>query len=161
MALTTAPVFSDGTLPAAKLQQLSDAINERTPLVTITTRTTSSGTFTAETVADSVTASLVTGYLYRVRWVGQISSSVADGYSRMRIREDSISGTELQTRQMPTTIAASQSITAIMEAFYTAVANGSKTFVATCARQAGTGNLTAAASATAPVYLYVEFMGAA
>lgn len=32
MALTVAPDFSDGTTSAAKFQQLSDAINERTPL---------------------------------------------------------------------------------------------------------------------------------
>lgn len=33
MALTVAPAFSDGPLPAAKLTQLSTAINERTPLL--------------------------------------------------------------------------------------------------------------------------------
>lgn len=32
MALTTAPDFADGIVTAAKLQQLSDAINQRTPL---------------------------------------------------------------------------------------------------------------------------------
>jgi len=32
LALTIAPDFADGSMAAAKLQQLSDAINERTPL---------------------------------------------------------------------------------------------------------------------------------
>lgn len=158
MALTTAPDFVDGILTAAKLQTVSDAVNERTPLLTKTTRTSNVGTFTAETQLDSVTASLVSGYTYRVVSAVAVQSSVADGYVRGRIREDTSAGTQIQSRQVPSTIAANQSQPLNMEVFYTAVATGSKTFVATAIRQAGTGNITATAASDTVSYLYVEFV---
>jgi len=39
------------------------------------------------------------------------------------------------------------------------VATGSKTFVGTGFRQAGTGTLTRNSSATSPSYMYVEYVG--
>ncbi len=119
-------------------------------------RTASSAAFTAETVVDTITASLQEGITYRISHTSYVASSVADGYCRMRIREDDITGTSLVLRQQPTTIAANQSAGNLIEAEYDCAADESKTFVVTYVRQAGTGNLTATAAADNPVYTYVD-----
>jgi hypothetical protein len=121
-----------------------------------TERTATSASFTAETVVDSVTATLVNGRRYRITWMGKIQSTVADGYARCRIREDSILGTQRQSGQLPTNVAANQSFELAMTARYTATASGNKTFVFTAQRQAGTGNLSSFADPTAPTYFWVE-----
>jgi len=126
--------------------------------VNTTTRTSNSGTFTAETVLDTVAASLVSGRTYVVTFRGHVQSSVADGYVRGRIREDNISGTERMIDQVPTTAAASQAFPLVMQFEYTASATASKTFAATAQRQVGTGNITATAAATAPTYLTVDYL---
>jgi hypothetical protein len=126
--------------------------------IAITTRTSSVGTFTVETLLDSVTASLVSGKTYRVRYYVRLFSSVADGIARFRIREDSTSGTVLAITQLYTTVTINQSFPTYIEVLYTAVATGDKTFVATGIRQTGTGNLTAQAATDAPTYLYVEYV---
>lgn len=126
--------------------------------INTTIRTSNSAAFTAETSVDNVVANLVIGRTYRIRWVGALFSSVADGYARGRIREDTVAGTQLQLRQQPTNVAASQAFGLIMEVEYTAVATGAKTFHATMARQSGTGNITCTAAADTPTYLYVEYV---
>lgn len=120
-------------------------------------RTTSSGTFTAETQIDTITVPLVDGRKYKITWLGHISSSVADGYARCRIRQDSSSGTQIQLRQVITGVAA-QSFPVPMIVYYTATATADKTFVVTCNRQAGTGNITAAAAVDTPTVLFVEYV---
>lgn len=149
---TIQQIFDDLTLLRSDVDKL---LNRR---LQTTTRTSNSGTFTAETSLDTVTASLTSGRRYKVVYLARIQSSVADGYTRGRIREDNVSGTQLVDGQMPTTIAANQSIILALECEYTAVSTGSKTFAATAQRQAGTGNLTATASATSPTLLYVEYI---
>ena len=126
--------------------------------IAITTRTSNVGTFTVETLLDSVTASLVSGKTYRVRYYVRLFSSVADGIARFRIHEDSISGTVLAITQLYTAVTVNQSFPTYIEVLYTAVATGDKTFVATGIRQTGTGNLTAQAATDAPTYLYVEYV---
>jgi hypothetical protein len=127
-------------------------------IATTTRSSNSSGITTTETVVDSVTASLVEGRTYKIRWFGQVFSSVADGYTRLRIREDSVSGTEVDQRQRSTDIAANQAFPVILEGEYIAVATGSKTFVATLVRQAGTGTVTAQAGSANPTRLTVEYV---
>lgn len=123
-----------------------------------TTRTSTTSTFTAETQVDSVTAPLVSGRTYRVRWVGRVQSSVADGYARGRIRQDNSSGTQATLVQTPTSAAANQSFPMIMETEYVAASTADKTFVATVVRQAGTGNLSCFADANTPNLFYVEYV---
>lgn len=123
------------------------------------TRTSSVGPFTAETVVDTVTANLENACTYRIRWLGHISSTVADGYARHRIRLGSTTGgTQLNLRQTPTNTAANQSFPAPNEAYYTATADGDQAFCVTVNRQAGTGNLLAAAAADTPTYLAVDLV---
>jgi hypothetical protein len=127
--------------------------------IATTTRTSnSSGVTTTETVVDSVTASLVSGRTYKVRWFGQVFSTVADGYVRLRIREDNVTGTEVDQRQQETNIAASQAFPVILEGEYTAAATASKTFVATIIRQVGTGTVTAQAGSANPTRLTVDYV---
>jgi hypothetical protein len=123
-----------------------------------TRRESASAGFTAETVIDSVTPNLITGLTYDIKWNGVVQSTVADGIARMRIREDSLSGTQLQLRQQSTAIAASQSFPVSgLETEYTAVETGPKTFVVTGIRQTGTGTLSCFAAADTPTLLTVEY----
>lgn len=125
-----------------------------------TTRTESdSSTFTAETLIDSVTASLISGNVYRVRWVSSMQSSVANDTVNARIREDDLVGTQLVVRREVSTVTtAGSGPDTSVETEYTAVATGDKTFVATGARSTGTGNITAEGSANTPRLLYVDFI---
>jgi hypothetical protein len=114
---------------------------------------------TTETVVSTVTAALVNGRIYRVRFVGTMQSDVTDDTINSRLREDNVSGTQLQLRraQSPTSSAGS-GVGMDVEAEYTAVATGNKTFVATGTRSTGTGNITCEGSATQPRYLYVDYI---
>lgn len=72
MALTVAPDFTDGILTASKLQQLSDAINERTPLNAIKSADESLTSDTALQNDNELTLSLaanaVYGFLMLIRY---------------------------------------------------------------------------------------------
>lgn len=120
-------------------------------------RTGSSGTFTAETEVQTVTVGLISGKVYRVVYKGTLQSSVGGDSARSRIREDNVTGTQLQNYRVPLQNAAA-GFTADVEAEYTAVATADKTFSVTGERASGTGNISASASATGPAYLYVEFI---
>jgi hypothetical protein len=129
-----------------------------TQRIATTTRVANIGTFTVETLVDSVTAYLVVGHTYRIVWYGRVFKDVADGIARGRIREDSISGTALAITQLYTATVINQSFPLIMETQYVATLSGNKTFVATVTRQTGTGNLTAQAATDAPTLFYVELI---
>jgi hypothetical protein len=129
--------------------------------IATTPRTSDTSTVTTtETVSDTVTASLVSGEKYRVRWVVGYTSSVASDTLFLRIREDNVSGTaiSLVRATVPTTNGAGSRWVEAVEAEYTAVATGSKTFVGTYVRASGTGNVKVAADATTPTYLYVDLI---
>lgn len=125
--------------------------------IATTIRTTNTTSFTAETLINSVTASLENGKTYRVRWVADVASTVADDLARLRLRQDSLAGTEMQliNRLLHGT---TTDYPVILEAEYTAGSTGNKTFVGTCARQFGTGTLACNANATQPQYLYVDYI---
>jgi hypothetical protein len=108
-------------------------------------------------VLDTVVAPVVAGRTYRVRHVCAHQSSVAADRVRLRLREDNLTGTQLQLDNidLPT---GSEIRQKTLEAEYTADATEDKTFVATSARLAGTGNISSTQSATQPALLYVEFI---
>lgn len=127
--------------------------------IATTTRTSDTSTVTTtETVADSVTATLVNGRKYRVRYIAGYSSSVADDTVFLRLREDSVSGTQMAIFRGHShlTNGAGSRWVANFEAEYTASASASKTFVATYVRASGTGNVSVNAGATYPTLLYIE-----
>jgi hypothetical protein len=123
-----------------------------------TTRTTTSATFTTtETSINTVVAALENGKTYQIRWVTEGRSSVAADTAKFRLREDTVSGTILQAVNTALPVA-STDFQAVLEVEYTAVATGNKTFVGTCARNSGTGNVSVSATANEPHYLYVEYL---
>lgn len=116
----------------------------------------SSAITTTETVVISVTASLISGVQYWVDVDIGVQSSVATDVAFVRLREDSLTGTERQFAQAY--IDETSSTVAVRERLryqYTAGSTGSKTFVATVVRLAGTGDLRLEASGNRPSYLTV------
>lgn len=122
-----------------------------------TIRTSNTSTFTAETSINTVTASLVSGKTYRVSWRIGGTSSVANDVIRYRLREDNLTGTQLQLRNAIVPVATS-AWPCQLEAEFTAASTGSKTFAGTAQRVIGTGNITCTGSAIEPAYLYVDYI---
>lgn len=121
-----------------------------------TTLGTSDGTATSgttELAIDQVTATLVAGYRYNLRWFARWAFTVATDDFFLLLREDSgISGTQIAFM----TVEADEKH-AIITADFVAASSGSKTFTGTFRRSAGTGTLTANGSATGPRLFTVDF----
>lgn len=120
-------------------------------------RDTNSAAFTAETVTDTVTASLIEGLTYTVNSFTLARSSAAGDRDLIRVREDSVSGNTLRSANVFIQ-ATGADFHLFQEVLYTAVATGDKTFVLTGNRGAGTGSITHTAGTANPVYLYVELV---
>lgn len=121
--------------------------------------TSDSSTFTTgDTEVASLTAALVSGRTYRVRFSGGFVSTVSGDIVLGRIREDTSAGTVLQekNRNIGTTSGAGEGFE--FEAEYTAVSTGSKTFVVTSVRNGGTGTLHRDGAAVRPSYFYVDYI---
>lgn len=121
-------------------------------------RTTSSAAITTvETIVDTVTAPLVAGRTYKVSWDFAWTQSVATDAFFARIREDIVTGTQLQGFRLMAGETAS-SFPAHRECEYTAVTTGDKTFVGTFVRTGGTGSVQSGAAATNPQLFYVDYV---
>lgn len=122
-----------------------------------TTITTDSATFTTtETSLATVTPFLVTGRTYRIIWIPAFEITI-DGIIRATIREDTISGTIINLRD----VWADNTGTATgvyVEGLYTAVATGDKTFVGSGDVLSGGGTANLNAAAIFPSYFYVEYL---
>lgn len=127
--------------------------------IATSTNTSDSSTFTTtETSIGSVTAALVSGRTYRVRWHGGLVTTVADTPCIVRLREDSISGTIFQERVFSIIHAGSSGEGAVIEGEFTASSTANKTFVAGGIRFSGTGTLHADGAATHPRQIYVDYI---
>ncbi|MFE9955827.1 hypothetical protein [Micromonospora sp. NPDC005299] len=145
-------------MPAGQIVRAGQRPGER---IGVTTRTSDSAAFTTtEVVIDSITVSLVQGRTYKIRWTVAWVSTVANDTVFSRIRENNVTGTQLQILRIniPTTGGLGTRWDGTVEAEYTAVASGNKTFVGTGTRATGTGNIVADADATFPIRLYVEYV---
>ena len=115
-----------------------------------------SGSYTAETLLDTITVPVVDGRRYKIVWDSEIVSSVnaTSETDRVRIREDTTTGTVLQTRTiaLPNAVAAP----ARAEARFTATVTEDKTFVVTGSQLGGTGSHISGGNASAPTSLAVE-----
>ena len=118
----------------------------------------SAGFTTSETQVSSVTASVVSGRVYRVRFAGGWASTAADDVVSVRIREDNSSGTQLLLRVVQIFRTGSFTSAPTLEAEYTADATENKVFVLTGERIGGSGTCVLDAAATAPCYFYVDFI---
>lgn len=124
-----------------------------------TTSTSDSSTYTTtETTLDTVTAPLVDGRTYCVRWSGGLVTTVAADISLIRMREDDSTGTLLVERNFYLASTSSGGFGTELEATFTAEATEDKTFVITGTRNGGTGTHHADGTATRPRYLYVQYI---
>lgn len=127
--------------------------------VATTTVTADSATFTTtETSVATVTASLISGLVYRVSCTAPLSSTVAADLVLLRIREDTTAGTQIQAVNIcpPTTSTVGFPGTVITE--YTAVSTASKTFVLTGVRVTGTGTYQLRAGASRPTIFTIDLI---
>lgn len=112
----------------------------------------------AEVIIASVTAPLIEGLTYKIWFWGGIMSTVTGDELQTRIREDNATGTQLSFNATSITrAAATGDWTATLEAQYTAVATGDKTFVVTGIRALGTGT-GRIETIQKPSLFYVEFI---
>jgi hypothetical protein len=122
--------------------------------------TADSAAFTAETVVMTIVAPLVIGRTYAIWAFPRLASTIDNDDVLARIREDSVSGTELQVDLQELTADNQSGVgqTYDIYAQYTAVATGSKTFVVTAQRNAGTGSVRLENASTRPSYAFVEYI---
>jgi hypothetical protein len=114
---------------------------------------------TTETVIATVTGALKTGRLYHVWITTHVGSDSAANGASIRIREDALAGTVLnQTDGELTVNVGGVGTPWTFLGRYTAVADGSKTFVGTLQRVAGAGNLRREASANRPTIMWIEYV---
>lgn len=125
-----------------------------------TTRTTAdSATFTTTTTAVmTVVAPLVTGRTYWVRAVYRWQSTVAGDNVTGAIREDSVTGTIIQTNVSNVQLTGSLISMQVMETQFTAVSTGNKTFILAGVRFTGSGTINLDASSPSPSFLYVDYI---
>lgn len=121
--------------------------------------TSSTSTFTAETVVDSITVSLVAGKVYELIYDALFNSTVAGDVANIQVRHTNISGTVLASGgDIMLAVGSSRVWPGHIHLHeYTAPSSGSTTFVVTAQRRSGgSGNLIRYAAATAPAQLSVR-----
>lgn len=120
--------------------------------------TANSAAFTAITVVNTLVVNLVAGRTYGLSFSCRLSSSVANDACLVRIKPNGTGGTDLNVTQtnIPTTSASGWDTELYGE--FTASSTGSQTFVSTCERSIGTGNIIIRASATGPAILLCDYI---
>lgn len=119
--------------------------------VATTSVASNSSTFTnTEVSLATVTAYLIDNKRYKVAYPARFSVATAAQLVTVRLREDTVSGTQLQAAQVYCHSTDSVGFDVYIEVEYTATTTGNKTFVLTAQRNGGSGNVTmlAAASST-------------
>lgn len=106
---------------------------------------------TSETVVGTMTFTQVSGGIYSTEWHLKVVQSVAGDYFLFSVREDSVSGTVLDTWAF-TTGTTSYGLMFSYYIDYTAAASGGKTIVGTLVRGSGTGNVTRSAKSNYQIY---------
>ena len=118
-----------------------------------------SSTFTTtEVERASVTAPVVAGRTYKVVFHGSWASTVAGDTLFVRIREDSVSGTQLSLSAFTIDSTTAAGWKQHLEGEYTADATEDKEFVIGVNRAGGSGNCRLEAGSDHPAYFYVEYL---
>jgi hypothetical protein len=112
---------------------------------------------TTETTVMTVVAAVVAGRIYRITADIAFTLSVANDTFFTRIREDSVTGNQLQNRRSSKD-STSALMTHHLEVEYTADVTEDKTIELTFVRSTGTGNISLSAAAASPAYLYVDYI---
>lgn len=128
----------------------------RVATVAITANSSTWTTTETPTALATATASLVSGWSYRITAYIVVGSSVAADTAFIRIREDTTAGTQIGAGMVNvvTTIGNGWPVTIITE--YAAVATGSKSFCLTGQRISGTGNNQILAGAARPSWFTID-----
>jgi hypothetical protein len=111
-------------------------------------------TATVETVIDTITVNLIAGQVYDIMWTGWNNSTVTTDVSIIRMRQDTVTGTAIDSGYITHTANGTSKNT--LRAQYTALATAVKTFVVTMIRFSGTGTLSSSGAATGPDILTVD-----
>jgi hypothetical protein len=120
---------------------------------TIVSADATAGTYVAETVLATITATLTSGRRYAVRGMGRCSTNVSGDSALYRVREDNVTGFQTALNRVWMD-ADSAGIGCEMYGEYTAASNLSKTWVLTVIRRTGTGTLTP----RNPMYLLIDVL---
>lgn len=118
---------------------------------------------TTEVSINTITASLVIGWTYRVSVFTSVSASTIASPSieqtLLRLRQDTlVGGLQMQAAQVYIGGTSSVGFFAQISAEHTAVATGSKTFHLTAIRTSGGGNHQIRANGGAPTFLFVDLV---
>ena len=144
-------VFAGDEVLAADINELIDRQNT-------TIFTGDSATWGAtELVAMSLTFAAISGAKYKIVFEGRVSTDVSADAANMRIREDNLTGTQLQLQQVYLPNTSGNGWQAHAYAEWTATSTGNKTIVLTGQRSSGTGTAhRIRASGSAPSYLFAD-----
>jgi hypothetical protein len=145
-------VFGGDPILAADMNR---AINKK---IAETVGVSDSGSITSEAVVDTVTADLVAGRTYKIRYVCPITTSSASGdRAFVRVRTGTTTGgTQLSfAGAKADNTAATDSDTAIVEATFTPSSSGSQSFCGTVQRTTANGNIVAKGATSQPRFLTV------
>lgn len=138
-------------------QRMAESVPGQRIATTIGTSGSPEATSTTFVQVDSVTAALVSGRTYRVRFTAGTEGTPGD-QAMLSIFEDTLGGSEIQRRG---SVVGSDAIpnAFVMEVEYTASSTGDKTFVVGIRRASGSGNGVACDGASSrPRYLYVDYL---
>lgn len=112
-----------------------------------------------ETVVQSVTASLVSGRTYRVRWFSGVNTDTNNAQYNAILREDNLAGTARDVhRKRIEVLGSSIGWWSTLEVHHTAGSTGNKTFVVTLQRVSGSGNVWREAGTNHPSRFYVDYV---
>lgn len=152
---------TDGRLDVAdgRLDALEAVPPHITRIATIRQALNSTGS-AAEVVRLTVVAPVVFDRIYLVRAYVGVASTVDNDDATLRIREDSLTGNQLQEAglELNHDLQSTRGQPQAIEVEYTASATENKTFVLTTERAAGTGAIRLAAASNKPSYLYVDYI---
>jgi len=144
-------VFGGDPILAADYNELID--RQSTALFTADSSTWGA----TETILGAVAVSAIAGAKYKIIFVGKVSADVAADAANMRIREDNLTGTQLQLQQVYLPNTSTNGWQTYVYAEYTAVSTATKTFALTGQRSVGTGTAhRIRGSGSAPGYFYVD-----
>lgn len=144
-------------MPSAGFQLVAGRIpGERIATEKITSDTTFAD---SETQVASVTAPLVNGRTYRIRFVGRWGSDTSGDHVQARLRQDGLTGGLINFAKAEIfSTSATGADLMIMEGEFTASSTADKTFVASGERVSGTGTCRLDAEAGGPAFLYVDYI---
>jgi hypothetical protein len=119
--------------------------------------TADSATFTTtETVLLTATGTVVSGQTYKVSVAANISSTVALDALICRIREDTVTGNQIDGKILGAVTNGISGYPSLLYAEWVASSTGSKTFVMTAARSTGSGTYQLRATSQRVSFLIVD-----